>query len=407
MRIYYYNYLEKKNPDDKNKSLVHLNGSISHLKYSANESTPRKPPIIMHWTDADNAMGVIKTLFQERKSMKEGIIGVDYVVTEPLLHPDYPERAARSYSVKFSRSEVATTWFHIPDKFKKTMAEQDRKYNKAINIEIVGWRFLADNNGRRNDTSKSGKKGIRENFNDDYEVLDREGITYPTVLKLVNYLAEKYDFCNLVDDFSPEKEIDPTLKDKGITYLNGPLSQYLKGHGLVALEHTLMFGGDYVRERHDFNPSDLLVLYSDLKNYRFYKQNSGDMLAKSIESKINSNVAMNQFEISDLKKDINKVKSVAKKEYLLYALYLRDEKVESIDKINAIKANLTYLNNSDREKITSALLTKFIDSSKDIKPNEYEYLSDMIGSVRDNLIKDRLKQTLVERYASRSKLKGS
>ena len=62
--------------------------------------------------------------------MKERIIGVDYVLTEPLLHPDFPNDPPKSYVVNFSRSEVATTWFHVPDKYKEKMGSHDRKYKK-------------------------------------------------------------------------------------------------------------------------------------------------------------------------------------------------------------------------------------------------------------------------------------
>lgn len=406
LRIYYYNYIKNKADGDKNQTLVRINREINHLKYSANESTERRPPVILHWTDASNAMGVIRTLFEERKSMKEGIIGVDYVVTEPLLHPDYPDRPAISYSVKFSRSEVATTWFHVPEKFMGKMASQDRKYNKAINIEIVGWRFLPNPNGRTNDAGMYGKKGIREVFDEnDTDNLENKYSTYPTVLKLVNYLADKYNFGEYVDNFSEEKEIDPVLKAKGITYLNGPVSHYIKGHGLIALEHTLMFGGDYVRVRHDFTPNELLIFYSDLKKFR--NMDNTDQFAKSIETKLDGSQQLDDIGMDELRDQINKVKNTQKKEYLLYSLYLHSEKIDSVEKINEFRKNFDYLNSNDREKLVSSLLNKYIIDSKDVNDNDYEYLKGVIETVRDTNIKEKLSQTLLEKYTYSVRQKGS
>jgi len=406
LKIYFYNYLANKSPDEQNKALVRLNADINHLKYSQQISSPeRQPPVILHWTDANNAMGVVKTLFAEQRSMEEGIIGVDYVITEPLYHPDYPDRPAKSYTIKFSRSDVATTWFHVPDKFKGTMGEYDRKYNKAINIEIVGWRFLPNDKGKRNDFGKKGKLGIRESFNgnsNDFDEMESKYVTYPTVLKLVNYLAEKHDFAKVIDNFSPDAEIDQNLKEKkGIIYLNGPLSKFIKGHGLIALEHTLMFGGDYVQLRHDFTPEELLVFYSDIKAYRDFQAN--DRIAKNIEERLNMSVPLNSMEIEDIKEQIKTVKSPKKREFLLYGLYLANLKIDTIAKLNDARKNIEYLDKKDVEKLTSTLLNKFLNDSKSVEANDYGYLKSVIGTVRDSIIRDRLYQILSDRYTFHNK----
>jgi hypothetical protein len=407
LRIYYYNYLSKKSNVEKNRSIVRLNSEINHLKYSEKISNPdREPPVILHWTDANNALGVIRTLFEERHSMTEGIIGVDYVVTEPLLHPDYPDRPARAYAVKFSKSEVATTWFHVPDKLKNKMPEQDRKYNKAINIEIVGWRFLQNNSGKENNFSKNGKLGIRETFNGDFDNFDTNFSIYPTVLKLVNYLAEKYDFGNLVDEYSPENEIDQELKNKkGIIYLNGPLSKYIKGHGLIALEHTLMFGGTYWELRHDFTPEELLVFYEDLKNFRQFESN--DMVAKQIEKRLFEPGNLDSLEAAQIKDNINNVKSRKKQEYLLYALYLHSTKIDSIAKLNESRRYIDYLDPKGREKLTSLLLSKYLDESNDIEENDFGYIKSVIFTLKDTASKNYLNQLLFDRFAYYGKTRKS
>lgn len=410
LRIYYYNYLANKSEQDKNKTISRINKEINQLRYSDSISSERQAPVILHWTDADNAMGVIKTLFKEQRGMKEGIIGVDYVVTEPLLHPDYPERKARAYTVKFSRSDVATTWYHVPDKNMDKMGYEDRKYNKAINIEIVGWRFLPNNKGKNNGMGKYGKVGIRENFNNDFSDLDNKYSVYPTVLKLLNYLAEKHNFGSVVDEFSPETEIDQNIRNsKGWTYLNGPLSQYIKGHGLVAMEHTLKYGGNYINMRHDFTPSELLVVYNDLKNFRKFRGDSNvvpDMLASQIESSINTVGTLNQYEAEDLRSRIFQVRDIKKKEYLLYALQLKGENVNSIDKINDIRKNLDYLETDDREKLMSAVLVKYFTDSQDIKADDYDYLKVVIDTVRDKSVRDSLHRALMDRYVYQSRVKS-
>lgn len=414
LRVYYYNYLANKPESEKNKTISRVNGEVNKLKYSATKSAERQPPVVLHWTDADNAMGVIKTLFQERKGMKEGIIGVDYVVTEPLLHPDYPERKARSYTVKFSKTDVATTWFHVPDKQMKSMGHEDRKYNKAINIEIVGWRFLPNKKGKNNGMGKTGKLGIRETFDNDFDNFDEKYKTYPTVLKLLNYLAEKHQFGGIVDEFTPESEIDQNIKNKkGWTYLNGPLSEHIKGHGLIAMEHTLKYGGDYINMRHDFTPSELLIVYNDLKNYRLFKGNrtDSDMLARAdidrsvndLEYSINNAVAMNQYEAEDLKTRILQVRDIKKKEYLLYALHLKSENVDSIEKVNDIRKNLDYLETNDREKLMSTVLVRYFSESQDMKAADYDYLKVVIDNVRDKSVRDSLTQALKDKYSSKLK----
>jgi hypothetical protein len=406
-RIYAYNYLSNKSPEEKNKSLYKLNSDISHLKYSQQVSNPdRQPPVILHWTAASNAMGVIKTLFQERPSMDEGIIGVDYVVSEPLYHPDYPDRPARSYAIKFSRSDVATTWFHVPDKYKGTMGEYDRKYNKAINIEIVGWRFLPNEKGKKNDFGKSGKLGIRETFQGDFEDMDAKYVTYPTVLRLVNYLAEMHNFADLIDNFTPEEEIDQNLKEKkGIIYLNGPLSKYLKGHGLVALEHTLLFNSDYRSMRSDFTPEELLVFYSDIKEYRAFAGN--DMIAKNIEERLNIPVPLNSVERADLKEQIKLVKSSKKRDYLSYGIYLDELKIDSVAKLNEARKDIEFLDKKDKEKLTSKLLNKYLNESESVEYGDYGYLRSVIGTVRDSIIRERLFQILTDRVTYQNKVKRS
>lgn len=409
LRVYYYNYLSNKPEPVKNKTISRVNNEISKLKYSDTKSAERQPPIILHWTDADNSMGVIKTLFQERKGMKEGIIGVDYVVTEPLLHPDYPGRKARAYTVKFSMNDVATTWYHVPDEHKHTMGHEDRKYNKAINIEIVGWRFLPNSKGKNNGMGKTGKLGIRENFNNDFENFDEKYTTYPTVLKLLNYLAEKHQFASTVDDFTPESEIDQNIKKtKGWTYLNGPLSDHIKGHGLIAMEHTLKYGGNYINMRRDFTPSELLIVYNDLKNYRLFRGNrtESDMLARAeidrsigeLEYSINNAIAMNQYEAEDLKHRILQVRDIKKKEYLLYALHLKSENVDSIEKVNDIRKNLDYLDTNDREKLMSTVLVRYFSESQNINAGDYDYLKVVIDSVRDKGVRENLARALRDKY---------
>jgi hypothetical protein len=259
-RLYVYNYYPKYSAAAKQKALAKIQEEAGTMKYSTRVSGPRQAPVVMHWTDGDNAMGAIRTLFKPA-NMAEGVIGVDYVVTEPLKHPDFPGRPAKSYVVNLSKSDVATTWFHTND-------QEDRKYNKAINIEITGWRFLKNTRGKTGSFGKNGSLGIRENFHGDFKNLDKNYAIYPTVLKLVNYLAEKNNFASLITGFKPENEIDSKTNKTGTIYLDGPLSQYLKGHGLIALEHTLKYGSKYKDMRHDFTPRELLVLYSDLKGYR-------------------------------------------------------------------------------------------------------------------------------------------
>lgn len=409
LRVYYYNRFVNKSEQEKNKTINRLNNDIKKLKYSADTSSERQPPVILHWTDADNAIGVIKTLFQEHKSMKEGIIGVDYVVSEPLLHPDYPERKARAYTVKFSRSSVATTWYHVPDKNMGSMGHEDRKYNKAVNIEIVGWRFLPNKKGKNSGMGKYGKVGIRENFNDNFENFDDKYAVYPTVIKLLNYLAEKHNFSEVVDNYSSDLEIDQNIKaSKGLTYLNGPLSQYIKGHGLVAVEHSLKYGGDYINMRHDFTPSELLVVYEDLKNYRKFKKDNNvipDMLASEIESSINNVGVLSQSEIDDLKNRITQVASVSKKEYLFYALQLKGETINSVEKISEIRKNIDYLEISDREKLMSNILVKYFTDSQEIQSNDYDYLKVVIDSVRNKNVRNNLAKTLNYKYVYKNKEK--
>lgn len=403
VRIYYYNYLEKKNEKDKNNLLVKLNSSINTLKYSKKESE-RKPPIILHWTDADNALGVIKTLFKERRGMEEGIIGVDYVVTEPLLHPDYPERPARAYSVKFSRSEVATTWYHV-DKKDPRYKEEDRKYNKAINIEVVGWRFLKNEKGKKNDFSRYGKKGIREEFDGDYQKIENfdNYSTYPTVLKLVNHLAEQHDFAYLIDEYEENKEIDLNLKEKGITYLSGPLSQYVKGHGLVGWEHTLKYGGDYNRVRFDFVPQELLVFYSDLKTFREFKQE--EVLVNELEDSINNTPTLSNEDRDKLREKIAYIKSSKKKDYLFTALYVNGIKIENLNNFNDARRNIDNLDNKYKNKLVSVLLNKFVSEAESIKDNEYAYVRGLISSLSDSNKRELLYQSLYDRYAYVNKTK--
>lgn len=402
LRVYYYNRLVNKSEQEKNKIMNQVNKDVNKLKYSADTSSEREAPVILHWTDADNALGVIKTLFQERKGMKEGIISVDYVVTEPLLHPDYPERKARAYSVKFSRSSVATTWYHVPDKNMGSMGHEDRKYNKAINVEIVGWRFLPNKKGKNNSMSKYGKLGIRENFDDNFENFDDKYSVYPTVIKLINYLAEKHNFGNTIDEFNANDEIDQKVKSaKGWTYLNGPVSQYIKGHGLIAIEHTLKYGGDYINMRHDFTPSELLVLYKDLKNYRqFTRENRivPDQLASEIESRINNTVAFNPYEVEDIKNRIAQIQNINKKEFLFYSLQLKNDTIASIEKISEIRKNIDYLDSEDREKLMSSALVKYFTDSQTIKSDDYDYLKVVIDSVRDKSIRESLFKTLSDKY---------
>jgi hypothetical protein len=261
-RIYVYNYFSKKSATERQKALQQLQEDTSNLRYTTKISSERKPPVVMHWTDGDNAMGAIRTLFKQENNMAEGVIGVDYLVTEPLKHPDFPKRPAKSYIINFSRSDVATTWYHAAG------TSEDRKYNKAINIEITGWRFLKNIKGKKANYGKQGSLGIREDFNGDYKNMDKKYAIYPTVLKLVNQLAEKHKFTSQISQFKAENEISKNLSKNGTVFLDGPLSKYIKGHGLIGLEYSMKYGGNYKDLRHDFTPKDLLVLYGDLKGYR-------------------------------------------------------------------------------------------------------------------------------------------
>lgn len=393
LKMYCYTYFGD-NEKKKEKKFYALSKEVQYLKYSKQGiDRERQPPIILHWTDSSNSMSVIRTLFQERYGMKEGVIGVDYIITEPLLNPDYPEELAKSYVIKFSKSEVATTWFHVPNKFKKSMPEQDRKYNKAINIEIVGWGFL---------TSKSKKRTIREGFRGDFENLETKYTTYSVVLKFLNFLSEKHNFGDIVDTYLPENEIDKELKEKkNITYLNGPLSQYIKGHGLIALEHTLMFGGDYIRQRHDFTATDLLVVYSDLKEYRKfigniyenpnkseYESDSVKVIVLRIQEKLfNTN---NAKQIDDIRKEILSIKNDSQKDYLLYIASLLDIKIDNIDKFNKIRRDILYLQVNEKEQLNSYILAKFINELSIFSEDEYLYVSKIINLLENDSLKGKL-----------------
>lgn len=404
VRIYFHNYISKKSEKEKNKLLVKLNSSINALKYSAN-TIERQPPVIMHWTDSENAMGVVRTLFQEHKSMKEGIIGVDYVVTEPLYHPDYPNRKPRAYSIKLSRSEVATTWYHVPDNLKDKLPQEDRKYNKAINIEIVGWRFFKNEKGRKNDISKNGKIGIREDFNGDFQQFDKfdeDYAIYPTVLKLVNHLAEKNNFASLIDNFSPEQEIDPKLQEKGITYLNGPLSGYLKGHSLVGWEHSLKYGGRYNEMRFDFTPKELLVFYQDLKDFRNF--NTEVELVKNLEDFINTTEILSEYEIERVKDKVANIKSLIKKDYLSSALYVNSLKIDNFNKFNDTRRIVDSLPAKYRDKITVNLLNKFIADTNSLDEVEYAATKNVIASLNNESLRVLLYESLSDRYAALRKV---
>lgn len=403
LRIYYYNYLEKKNEKDKNKLLVNLNSSINTLKYSKKESG-QKPPIVLHWTDADNALGVIKTLFKERKGMEEGVIGVDYVVTEPLLHPDYPERPARAYSVKFSKSEVATTWYKV-DKKDPRYSEEHKKYKTSINVEIVGWRFFKNEKGKKNDFSKYGKKGIREEFDGDYQKIEDfdKYSTYPTVLNLLNYLSEKHEFSYLIDEYEEEKEVDLNLKEKGILYLDGPLSQYIKGHALIGWEHTLKYGGDYNKVRFDFVPKELLTLYSDLKSFRQFKQE--ELVVNELEEVINNTPKLTNEENDKLREKIAFIKSTKKKDYLFTALYVNGLKIENTNNFNDARRNIDNLDPKYKNKLVSVLLNKFVSEAESIQDNEYAYIRGIISSLQDSNKRELLYQSLFDRYAYVNKSK--
>ncbi|MFN8670536.1 MAG: hypothetical protein U0457_00445 [Candidatus Sericytochromatia bacterium] len=407
MRIHYFNYISKKNEKDKNKLLVKLNSDIANLKYSKNY-IDKKPPLILHWTAGNTAMGAILTLFKERKGMKEGLIGVDYVVTEPLIHPDYPDFPPKSYSVKFTKSESATTWFHVPNNSMPEIKEQDRKYNKALSIEIVGWRFLKNEKGKNESSNEIGKMGIRENFDGNYEEfenLEDKYLQYPTVIKLANYLAEKYNFANLIDEFEEEKEIDPVLKEKGILYLNGPLSEYIKGHGLVAVEHTLMFNSSYIREKQDFTPKELLVFYNDLKNYRSYKKDLE--LVRNIEERILNTDKLSKIEFEKNKEFISNIKSKKQKEYLTMALDINNLKINTLDKINLQRKEIDAFSSKQKEKLTSFIISKFINESDKIQEEDYTYLKKIIVAFKNYNIREKISQQLYDRYAYNNKKKNS
>ncbi|MEK7435216.1 MAG: hypothetical protein AABZ74_18940 [Cyanobacteriota bacterium] len=407
LRIHYYNYLGKKSEKEKNTSMVKLNSDISKLKYST-EYDDRKPPIVLHWTAGNNAMGAIKTLFVERKGMKEGIISVDYVVSEPLFHPDYPDRPARSYSIKLSKSQVATTWFHVPNNAMPEIKAQDRKYNKAISIEIVGWRYAKNPKGKKNDDTELGKNGIRESFEGDFEDFndfEKKYSKYSTVLKLINNLAEKHNFTNAIDEFTPETEIDPNLQQKGITYLNGPLSQYIKGHGLVALEHTLMFNSTYIKEKVDFTPKELLVFYSDLKDFRSYMKDQE--IVKSIEERVLISEKLPQTEYQKVSDLILNLRSKRQKEYLTMALDLNLLKITSLEKLNAERKEIDAFSKKEKDKLTSFLIAKFLEEANKIHEEEYDYLKNVILTFQDNKIREKISQQLYDRYAYNNKKKDS
>ncbi|GIW22679.1 MAG: hypothetical protein KatS3mg068_1686 [Candidatus Sericytochromatia bacterium] len=386
LRIYYFNYLKDKKDYEKNNLLVNLNKELSLLKYSKKKSE-RKPPIILHWTASKTSLGAIKTLFQERKSMKEGIIGVDYLITEPLYNPDNPYMHKKSYIVDLSGGEVATTWFHVPNKDKVKMKHHDRKYNKAINIEIMGWRFFNSNKGKNNDYGEYGKVGIRENFNGNFDNFDNNYKIYSTVIKFLNYLAEKYDFSQIIDEFQRENEIDKNLLEKGILYLNGPLSNFIKGHGLIAIEHTLLFNSDYIRHKKDFMPEELLVLYQDLKDYRKHLKDND--IEQKIENKIASLSTSSSYDITSIKEEINKINDLNKKEYLLYLLYLETIQIKNLEDFNYNRSFGDYLKNKYKEKYILNLIKKYI-TNKNLQENEINYFQELSNTFKNKHLKNLL-----------------
>lgn len=398
LKLYLYTYYSDKSRSERDKEAARINSEIGQLKYAEGNTDNKKPPVILHWTDSSNSLGVIKTLFQKHSSMMEGVIGVDYVVTEALKNPDYPGSAPRAYAVKLSQSDVATTWFHVPDQYKYKMSEHDRKYNKAINIEIVGWRFFQNSGGRKGDFGRYGQLGIRETFNGNFNNFEKNYEVYPTVLKLLNYLAEKHGFAKEIDNYNSQDEISSYWKNrKGITYLDGPLSQNIKGHGLIALEHSLMFGSKYKDLRHDFTPNELLTVYEDLKNFRSYYGNSA--LVKKLEEQIRNTKEFSSYQLAKIKEDINTIQQAKKREYLLYALYMKNEKITDINKLNETRKYLEYLDENDREKLTSTLISKYINESDIIGKSDYHYLKNVISTVKDNKIKNQLEKTLFSRFA--------
>lgn len=402
LKLYYFNYLNDKTQKEKNTSMALLNSDLLKLKYSDNYSSERKPPVILHWAASDNALGVVKTLFKKVASIDEGIVGVDYIVTEPLYHPDYPYVRQRSYTIKFSKTDVATTWFRVPEKFKKTLGKYDRKYNTAINIEIVGWRFLEDPSGKKNNSGEKGKFGIRENFSGDFEDFENKYSTYPAVLKLVNYLAEKHKFSSLIDNYLPQNEINQKIrKEKGIIYLDGPLSQYIKGHGLIALEHDFLFGGRYRELRHDFVPEELLILYMDLKKFRTHLKN--EFFVQKIEEQINNPENITSIELIGLKDKIKMVSNPQKREFLLFGLFFSGLKINSINELNKARLYLEYLEPKYREKLTGRLLEKLFVEVESFDENDYDYLKSLIGTINDLMLRKKLNQYLEEKFPNHSK----
>ena len=221
-------------------------------------------------------------------------------------------------------------------------------------------------------------------------------------MKFLNFLSEKHNFGDIVDTYLPENEIDKELKEKkNITYLNGPLSQYIKGHGLIALEHTLMFGGDYIRQRHDFTATDLLVVYSDLKEYRKfigniyenpnkseYESDSVKVIVLRIQEKLfNTN---NAKQIDDIRKEILSIKNDSQKDYLLYIASLLDIKIDNIDKFNKIRRDILYLQVNEKEQLNSYILAKFINELSIFSEDEYLYVSKIINLLENDSLKGKL-----------------
>lgn len=396
LKVYVHNYLSNiGDTSEKNFQIAKLNANLRDLKYSKiGMDIKKQPPIILHWSGNDSAMGTIKHLFRFYPEVEEGVIGVDYVITEPLYHPDYPNRKKRAYIVKFSNNYVATTWYKVPNKLISTMYHEHKKYNKAIAIEIVGWKYFRKPTGIKGSFRINGELGIRENFDGSFENFDEKFQVYPTVLKLLNYLAEEYNFASLIDGFQKENEISKYWKkQRNVTYLDGQLSQYIKGHGLVAIEHTIKYGSNYINMKADFAPNDLLTLYSDLKKYRLYNDK---FLIQDIEYNL-ANASIESFDSMtylNFKNQIKRVITPIKRDYLFFYLYILNTKITTIEKFDSTRMFIEYLLDDDKEILTGKLIKKFLTESYETQKENFVYFRGITKSFRDKTLQKEIYKLL-------------
>jgi len=390
--LYIYNYLDKIEDDsEKNFQIAKLNSNLRELKYSKiGMDIKKQAPVILHWSGNNSAMGTIKYLFKFTNEVEEGVIGVDYVITEPLANPDYPDRKKKAYIVKLSGSYVATTWYKVPNKLIPLMYHEHKKYNKAISIEIVGWKFLRNPQGLKGNFGINGELGIRENFNNSFDDFDEKYQVYPSVLKLVNYLAEQNNFATLIDNFNENNEISKYWKKrKNILYLDGELSKYLKGHGLIAIEHSLKYNSNYINTKADFSPKDLLVLYSDLKKFRIYNDK---FLIEDIENNLENTEpeSFDSMTYLNFKNQIKNVVTPLKRDYLFFYLYILNTKITSMQKFDSTRGFIDYLLNDDKEKLTAKIIQKYLSESYETDKEYLVYLKNIADSFKNKTLSSQI-----------------